>query len=55
MPHRRKTPIIMLSRDAIEKEAWRAGVNEFLRKPGDIDRVSSTVARLLEEHREESD
>jgi CheY-like chemotaxis protein/tetratricopeptide (TPR) repeat protein len=55
MPHRRNTPIIMLSGDAIEKEAWRAGVNEFLRKPGDIDRVSSTVARLLEEHREESD
>src|SRR5713226_6893308 len=53
IPHRRNTPIIMLSGDAIEKEAWRAGVNEFLRKPGDIDRISSTVTRLLEERKEE--
>jgi CheY-like chemotaxis protein/tetratricopeptide (TPR) repeat protein len=52
--HRRNTPIIMLSGDDIEKEAWRAGVKAFLRKPGDIDRVSSTVARLLEERKEES-
>lgn len=45
--HRRKTPIIMLSGDEIETEAWRAGVKEFLRKPQDIDRVASTVERLL--------
>jgi len=45
--HRRKTPIIMLSGDDIETEAWRAGVKEFLRKPEDIDRVASTVERLL--------
>jgi len=45
--HRRKTPIIMLSGDNIETEAWRAGVKEFLRKPEDIDRVASTVERLL--------
>jgi CheY-like chemotaxis protein/tetratricopeptide (TPR) repeat protein len=44
--HRRKTPIIMLSGDEIETEAWRAGVKEFLRKPEDIERVASTVARL---------
>jgi CheY-like chemotaxis protein/tetratricopeptide (TPR) repeat protein len=52
IPHRRNTPIIMLSGDDIEKEAWRAGVKAFLRKPSDIDRVPSTVARLLEERRE---
>jgi CheY-like chemotaxis protein len=45
--HRRKTPIIMLSGDNIETEAWRAGVKEFLRKPQDIDRVASAVERLL--------
>lgn len=45
--HRRKTPIIMLSGDDIETEAWRAGVKEFLRKPEDIDRVASTIERLL--------
>jgi CheY-like chemotaxis protein/Flp pilus assembly protein TadD len=47
----RATPIIMLSGDDCEKEAWRTGVDEFLRKPEDIDRVSSTVERLLE-HKE---
>jgi len=47
--HRRNTPIIMLSGDDIETEAWRAGVQEFLRKPKDIDRVASTVERLLRE------
>ena len=45
--HRRKTPIIMLSGDEIETEAWGAGVKEFLRKPQDIDRVASAVERLL--------
>ena len=45
--HRRNTPIIMLSGDDIETEAWRAGVTDFLRKPQDIDRVASTVSRLI--------
>lgn len=45
--HRRKTPIIMLSGDEIETEAWRAGVKEFLRKPEDINRVAATVERLV--------
>jgi CheY-like chemotaxis protein len=44
--HRRKTPIIMLSGDNVETEAWRAGVKEFLRKPEDIERVASTVKRF---------
>jgi DNA-binding NtrC family response regulator len=47
----RATPIIMLSGDDCEKEAWRTGVDEFLRKPEDIERVSSTIERLLE-HKE---
>ena len=45
--HRRKTPIIMLSSDDIETEAWGAGVQEFLRKPRDINRVAGTVERLV--------
>ena len=43
--HRRKIPIIMLSGEEIETEAWRAGVKDFLRKPEDIDRVASSVER----------
>jgi CheY-like chemotaxis protein len=53
MTHRRDTPIIMLSGDDIEKEAWRAGVKAFLRKPEAIDEVSSTVTRLLKEFKKE--
>jgi CheY-like chemotaxis protein len=47
--HRRRMPIIMLSGDDIEKEAWRAGVDDFVRKPEGINRVASTITRLLEE------
>jgi CheY-like chemotaxis protein len=39
----RSTPIIMLSGDDCEKEAWRAGVDEFLRKPEGIERLPSTI------------
>lgn len=52
MAHRRGTPIIMLSGDDCEKEAWRAGVYDFLRKPDAVDRVASTITRLLEGRRE---
>lgn len=53
--HRRSTPIIMLSGDEIETEAWRAGVKEFLRKPQDIERVASTVKRFAATMKEERD
>jgi CheY-like chemotaxis protein len=49
--HRRTTPIIMLSSDDLEREAWRAGVDAFLLKPEAIDQISSTVRRLLEERK----
>lgn len=52
LAHRRHTPIIMLSGDDCEKEAWRAGVDAFLRKPEAVDQISSTITRLLEEHKE---
>ena len=47
LPHRRRTPIIMLSASDVERDAWRVGVNAFLRKPQDIGRLSATVMRLL--------
>jgi CheY-like chemotaxis protein/tetratricopeptide (TPR) repeat protein len=47
LPHRRRTPIIMLSASDIERDALRAGVTAFLRKPQDIGRLSATVMRLL--------
>ena len=47
LSHRRHTPIIMLSGDDCEKEAWRAGVDAFLRKPKGVDKVRSTIDRLL--------
>jgi CheY-like chemotaxis protein len=43
----RRTPIIMLSATDCEREAWRAGVNAFLKKPEQIAELTSTVARLL--------
>ena len=55
MDHRRNTPIIMLSGDDCEKEAWRAGVSAFLRKPEDVEQVSSTIKRLLDELKERGD
>jgi CheY-like chemotaxis protein/tetratricopeptide (TPR) repeat protein len=51
IPHRRKTPVIMLSGDDCEAAAWRAGVNEFLRKPEGVDQVPSTIKRLLEQRK----
>ncbi len=47
LAHRQQTPIIMFSGDEVEVEARRAGANYFLRKPGDLDSIPETVARLL--------
>jgi len=50
--HRRNTPIIMLSGDDIEKEAWRAGVDDFLRKPDAVNELVSRITRVLKRRRE---
>jgi CheY-like chemotaxis protein len=50
--HRRNTPVIMLSADDCEAAAWRAGVNDFLRKPNGVDQVTSTIKRLLDKRKE---
>ncbi|MDQ1591713.1 MAG: two-component system, OmpR family, response regulator MprA [Pyrinomonadaceae bacterium] len=47
LPHRRRMPIIMLSASDVERDALRAGVNAFLRKPQDMGRLSAVVTRLL--------
>jgi CheY-like chemotaxis protein len=47
LPHRRRTPIIMFSASDCEPEAWKAGVDAFLRKPEDISAITSMVERLL--------
>jgi CheY-like chemotaxis protein/tetratricopeptide (TPR) repeat protein len=52
--HRRNTPIIMLSGDDIEKEAWRAGVDDFLRKPDAVDELVSRITRVRQKRREKS-
>lgn len=44
---RRRTPIIVVSEDDCEKEAWRAGANAFLHKSEAIDQLPLTVKRLL--------
>jgi DNA-binding response OmpR family regulator len=43
----RATPIIMLSGEECENEAWRAGMSDFLRKPQDISQLTSRINRLL--------
>jgi tetratricopeptide (TPR) repeat protein len=47
LPHRKRTPIIMLSAVDIEPQAWGAGASAFLRKSHDIGRLTATVTRLL--------
>ena len=49
LPHRRRTPIVMLSASDVEEEAQDAGVDVFLRKPQDIGRLTAVVSRLLSE------
>ena len=43
----RATPIIMLSGEDCENEAWRTGVDDFLRKPQHINQLTSRINRLL--------
>lgn len=47
--HRRRTPILMLSGDDLETEAWGAGVDAFLKKSDQLAELTPTVARLLRE------
>jgi CheY-like chemotaxis protein len=46
-PHRRKTPIILISLEDIAEEAERAGADAFLRKPNNLIELVDTIRRLL--------
>jgi len=48
LPHRKGTPIIMLSASECVRDALLAGANIFLRTPQDIGNIVETVARLLD-------
>jgi len=48
----RATPIVMLSSEDCENEAWRAGVDDFLRKPRDINQLTARIERLLASKKE---
>jgi tetratricopeptide (TPR) repeat protein len=52
LPHRQRTPIIMLSANNCEREAREAGVDAFLRKPEDVLKLAQTIARLIAAHSE---
>lgn len=47
LPHRKQTPIIMLSAGEVVRDAHLAGADAFLRKPQDIGKIVETVTRLL--------
>lgn len=49
LPHRRCTPIIMLSASDVALSASRAGANAFLKKPDEINALIETVERLAGE------
>jgi two-component system chemotaxis response regulator CheY len=48
LPSYRNTPIIMVSATDCRVEARGAGVDLFLRKPDEIDRLVESVKRLLD-------
>jgi DNA-binding response OmpR family regulator len=47
MPHRKETPIILISLEDIEAEARAAGADAFLRKPYNLIELVETIRRLL--------
>ena len=47
-PHRKATPIILISLEDISEEARRAGADAFLRKPNNLIQLVETIKRLLD-------
>ena len=47
-PHRRKTPVVLISLEDIADEAKRAGADAFLRKPNNLVELVDTIRRLLD-------
>ena len=53
--HRRRTPIIVLSAEDCEQDAWRAGANAFLRKTQAMDQLATTIRRLVRDSKSATD
>ena len=51
LPRAARTPIIMFTACEVEREARRAGVDAYLRKPGGVYSLAGTAARLLARRR----
>jgi CheY-like chemotaxis protein len=47
-PHRKDTPIVLISLEDIAEEATRAGADAFLRKPNNLIDLVDTIRRLLD-------
>ena len=47
-PHRKKTPVVLISLEDIKEEAERAGADAFLRKPNNLIELVDTIRRLLD-------
>lgn len=47
LTHRQRTPIIMFTASSVEKEAYAVGVDQFLRKPEDIHRVTGIAHQMI--------
>jgi two-component system chemotaxis response regulator CheY len=48
LPHRRHIPVIMFTASDRREDAYGAGVNTYLRKPEDLEKLIETAARLLD-------
>ena len=51
LPHRQKTPIILISLEDIADKAREAGADAFLRKPNNLISLVDTIKRLLDPRR----
>ncbi|HEY0082008.1 MAG TPA: response regulator [Pyrinomonadaceae bacterium] len=47
MPHRKETPIILISLEDLAVEGREAGADAFLRKPNNLIELIDTIRRLL--------
>ena len=47
LPHRKETPIILMSQEDLAAEAREAGADAFLRKPHNLIELVDTIRRLL--------
>jgi CheY-like chemotaxis protein len=47
-PHRKETPIVLISLEEIAEEAAQTGADAFLRKPNNLIELVDTIKRLLD-------